>query len=78
MMDNLRKTLGSFAMAALVFVGFIFIYNWSFSSFSTQLLLSHNESLCQQQSNMVCSNHLYFFIASKPITLASKPITLAI
>ncbi|KAK2405904.1 Nucleotide-diphospho-sugar transferase family protein [Trifolium repens] len=52
MMDNLRKTLGSFAMAALVFVGFIFIYNWSFSSFSTQLLLSHNESLCQQQSNM--------------------------
>jgi hypothetical protein len=48
MMDNLRKTLGSFAMAALVFVGFIFIYNWSFSSFFTQLLLSHYDCMIGQ------------------------------
>lgn len=52
MMDNLRQTLASFAMVALLFIGFIFLYHWSFSSFSTQLLLSHNEPLCQQQSNM--------------------------
>ncbi|XP_058745233.1 uncharacterized protein At1g28695-like [Vicia villosa] len=42
-MDNLRQTLGSFAMVALLFVGFIIIYNGSFSSFSPQLLQS-NES----------------------------------
>ncbi|WJX85942.1 hypothetical protein P8452_68317 [Trifolium repens] len=52
MMDNLRKTLGSFAMVALLFVGFIFIYHWSFSSFSTQIRLSHNELPSQHQSNM--------------------------
>ncbi|CAJ2673656.1 unnamed protein product [Trifolium pratense] len=51
-MDNLRQTLGSFAMVALLFIGFIFIYHWSFSSYSTQLLLSHNQLLCQNQSNM--------------------------
>nr|XP_027186616.1 uncharacterized protein At1g28695-like [Cicer arietinum] len=52
-MDNPRQKLGNFAMVALLFLGFIFLYQWSFSSFSTQLLLSHNiEPLCQQQSNM--------------------------
>ncbi|WJX91639.1 hypothetical protein P8452_73381 [Trifolium repens] len=73
MMDNLRKTLGSFAMVALLFVGFIFIYHWSFSSFSTQIRLSHNELPGQHQSNMSTNvNETYGDDLERALAKASK------
>lgn len=78
MMDNHRQTLGNFAMVALLFLGFIFIYHWSFIYFSTQLLLFQHEPLCQQQSNKVPSNHTYiciFFLILLFNIFASNPCT---
>lgn len=72
MMDNHRQALGSFAMVALLFLGFIFIYHWSFISFSTQLLLFQNEPLCLQQSNKSTNiNELYGDGLDKALAKAS-------
>ncbi|RHN38701.1 putative nucleotide-diphospho-sugar transferase [Medicago truncatula] len=55
MMGNPSKTIGYFAMVALLallFGGFISLYHCFFTSFSSQLLLSRNERIYHQQSIM--------------------------
>ncbi|XP_061356356.1 uncharacterized protein At1g28695-like [Gastrolobium bilobum] len=48
-MDNPRQKLENFAIATLLFAGFVFLYNWS-SSFSGELILSQKEPICQQSN----------------------------
>ncbi|XP_061358308.1 uncharacterized protein At1g28695-like [Gastrolobium bilobum] len=74
-MDNPRQKLENFAIATLLFAGFVFLYNWS-SSFSGELILSQKEPICQQSNIVTYGDELDSALAKA--SMGNKTVIIAI